>query len=401
MDDRRPDTPDERLQALFAAEIDAAKRDYLPRLSARSPRRRTAPATSLALLATVAIALGAIVRFAGETRLPASSGNPSTPVAAVTTGTESEVPLPTGAATPSLDWCAAALVGGTLLVHEDWGIALHDGGHLIQVLWPQGYVHRDDAFGRALTGPDGHVVARVGDHVRIGGGYLPDRGRVWGACHIPPVLDIVKAGVPVPNGAPRARGLVCMAAHLGGELVAHDGWGVAVGSGDPIQEVIWPHGFFARDDDRGRALVNDRGRIVGYVGESGGASGGGDPFRACPGTVSFIGGARIDVPTGPPVTADTPCLAAQTAGELVAHEEWNVAMLHGDRVIRVIWPNGYSARDGARGRALIDDEDAIVGYVGDSVFMGGGFSPGGDTWGACPFSIDVSPAGQEGNALVR
>jgi hypothetical protein len=376
MDDRRPDVPDGRLEALFAAELAAAERDYVPRVAMPTRRRSSGPALSLALVATVAIGVATIVRLAGEAGLPISSGSPSASAAALTTPAESELPRATDQPTPPLDMCAAALAGGTLLTHERWGIALDRGGELVQVRWPRGYVHRDDEFGRALVDPDGRVVARVGDVVRIGGGYVPGRGNVWGACHIPPVVDIVDAAVPVPNAAPRDRGLLCMAAHLGGELVAHDDWGVAVGPGEPIRKVVWPHGFFARDDERGRALVNDRGRVVGYVGESGGAGGGGDPFRACPGSIRYFEGARISVPTHEPPTGNTACHLALGGGELVADDQWGMAIRQGDQLTKVIWPNGYGAIDAARGRALVDEEDAIVGYVGDNVSFTGGYLPG-------------------------
>jgi hypothetical protein len=393
MDDPRPDLPDERLEALFAAELAAAERDYRRQPTVRR-RVRTAPAASVAVLAALTITVAAFIRLGTPSGPPLGSSDtspPSQPAPVVTPGADARIPVPTAKPRPSGGLCAAANASGTLAADPRWGVALRGGSNVREVIWPHGFSAADDHFGRALLDPGGRVVARVGDYVWIGGGGVPGRGDAFGACHLPPVVNVRVAAVLVPNAAPLAGGSECLTAHLGGELVAHDEWGVAVRSGEQIRKVLWPHGFFARDDERGRALINDRGRIVGYVGDPGGASGGGDPFRACPGTVSFVGPARIAVPTGEPVAPDAPCDAAQTAGELVAHEAWGVAMLQGDRVVRVIWPNGYSARDDPRGRALVDEEDAILGYVGDNVNMGGGYGLAGDTWFACPSSIAMSP----------
>jgi hypothetical protein len=95
----------------------------------------------------------------------------------------------------------------------------------------------------------------------------------------------------------------------------------------------------------------------------------------------------IAVPTQQPVPANgtpPPCAAAITEGDLVAHEEWGIALNDHDTggIRRVIWPHGFSARQDGDGLALLDASGAVVARVGDHVRIGGGES-GAESWIAC------------------
>lgn len=93
------------------------------------------------------------------------------------------VPVPTMPSSPpgTPAACMAALIEGTLVADDRWGIALRgtDGG-VIKVVWPHGYVARRTEDGMVLLDAAGIVVGRAGQHVSLGGG-MPD-GTTWVAC---------------------------------------------------------------------------------------------------------------------------------------------------------------------------------------------------------------------------
>jgi hypothetical protein len=80
--------------------------------------------------------------------------------------------------------CPTALLEGVLVADGQGGLAVQtDGGPPTFVVWPDWHGVRLDARTGALvvTGPLGMVVAREGDHVRLGGGENPE-GRGFKAC---------------------------------------------------------------------------------------------------------------------------------------------------------------------------------------------------------------------------
>ena len=86
---------------------------------------------------------------------------------------------PVGSETPV--GCPAALIEGVLVADEASGVALDDpAGFVRPIIWPHGYSGRPGAP-IAVVDAGGNVIARVGDHVRIGGGEITGDG-AWMAC---------------------------------------------------------------------------------------------------------------------------------------------------------------------------------------------------------------------------
>ena len=87
--------------------------------------------------------------------------------------------IPTQTAGPILDLgprtCPLALLEGTLVRHAEAGLAVQ-GDALSEpriVVWPHGWVARDAGDLRELLDEGGRVVAREGDLVSAGGGFVP------------------------------------------------------------------------------------------------------------------------------------------------------------------------------------------------------------------------------------
>jgi len=73
--------------------------------------------------------------------------------------------------------CPTALLEGTLIEDGNGGLAVQpETGPPIAVVWPDGHhVSVDAGTGRLVViGPLGMVVAREGDHIRLGGGEDPE-----------------------------------------------------------------------------------------------------------------------------------------------------------------------------------------------------------------------------------
>ena len=68
--------------------------------------------------------------------------------------------------------CPAALLEGTLVRHEQAGLAVQGDPNFppTPVMWPHGWVARDMDDVRELLDADGRVVGREGDFVSAGGG---------------------------------------------------------------------------------------------------------------------------------------------------------------------------------------------------------------------------------------
>lgn len=124
-----------------------------------------------ALAVLVAALMGAC---AGPSPSPTSTG--AMPAGFVALRTQESPP----AGTPEA--CMAALIEGTLARQAQSGVGLRDPrGFLIQVIWPNGYAARDDAGRLVVLDASGSVVAREGDRVSIGGGYVESEA-TWLAC---------------------------------------------------------------------------------------------------------------------------------------------------------------------------------------------------------------------------
>lgn len=92
--------------------------------------------------------------------------------------------------------------------------------------------------------------------------------------------------------------------------------------------------------------------------------------------------AIIAVPTLEPEAEGSACPAALIDGILRADEEWGVTLETSDGAkVKVLWPNGYSAREDDVGLALIDASGNVVAHAGDQVQVGGGGSE--EAWVGC------------------
>lgn len=78
--------------------------------------------------------------------------------------------------------CWTAVIEGTLVADERWGLALREarGGSVIRVLWPYGFAARRAGGGLVLLDASGSVVAHEGDRVSLGGGEAG--ADTWLAC---------------------------------------------------------------------------------------------------------------------------------------------------------------------------------------------------------------------------
>lgn len=74
--------------------------------------------------------------------------------------------------------------------------------------------------------------------------------------------------IPVPVQPPPAGRVACMDALASGRLVADARWGVALAPADGRTiQVVWPAGFGARQVDGRIELLDERGAVVGRVGD--------------------------------------------------------------------------------------------------------------------------------------
>lgn len=103
------------------------------------------------------------------------------------------IPVPTQpppASMPQL--CMLALVSGRLVADARWGLALDDpAGFVREVIWPHGYVARQDAR-VVLLDASGQIVAGEGDEVAIGGGEIGSNGP-WLACGNIGSIEVIRS----------------------------------------------------------------------------------------------------------------------------------------------------------------------------------------------------------------
>jgi hypothetical protein len=72
----------------------------------------------------------------------------------------------------------AALMSGTLRADETGCPFVQNDFGKVTPVWPQGYTAvRLENGDVVVSAPSGQVVARTGDHVRVGGGEVPSDGK--------------------------------------------------------------------------------------------------------------------------------------------------------------------------------------------------------------------------------
>jgi hypothetical protein len=129
----------------------------------------------LAVLGAVAVGvLGAAWLFgllSGPVAPPGASPLPSPTPAAAT-------PFPT----PGGDACPTALLTGTLVHSELSGVAVETDASVVRVLWPAGYGVRQEGPEWVLLDERARPLARTGDRVEVGGGFVGSGDDVWLGC---------------------------------------------------------------------------------------------------------------------------------------------------------------------------------------------------------------------------
>ena len=104
-----------------------------------------------------------------------------------------------------------------------------------------------------------------------------------GGCAGAPEPTAVLFQVPT-QGPPPPGGAVCMDALNSGTLVADARWGIALGQeGAPTMQVMWPSGYFGRRTAAAVELLDEKGVVVGRVGNRVTIGGGhsGNAWWAC------------------------------------------------------------------------------------------------------------------------
>jgi hypothetical protein len=107
--------------------------------------------------------------------------------------TVSPTPLPLLTQASPAAICMFARYGGTLVVDSVTGLGLDNDGRISHVRWPFGYTARPDGAAVLRIDPQGHVLARTGDRVAIGGGYGSAGDGAIVAC---PGIDVRSTPVP-------------------------------------------------------------------------------------------------------------------------------------------------------------------------------------------------------------
>ena len=95
---------------------------------------------------------------------------------------------------------------------------------------------------------------------------------------------------------------------------------------------------------------------------------------------------HVELHTLPPESGQTPaaCMAALLTGTLVRHPQSGVGLTYTEgKVVGVIWPFGYFARDDRGRLAVVDGSGTVLAHEGDLVSVGGGFAGDESTWTGC------------------
>lgn len=91
-------------------------------------------------------------------------------------------------------------------------------------------------------------------------------------------------------------------------------------------------------------------------------------------------------------TASQACDEALLTGRLVTSAQSGLAVQDPTgKVTEVVWPFGYSARQGVSGVDLLDERGVVVAREGDFVEITGGLDLN-ELWDACAGTITVVPA---------
>jgi len=78
--------------------------------------------------------------------------------------------------------CFTSGASGILTVDATYGTAIIENDAPIPVMWPIGYTGRRSGSQVEIVDKSGHVVARTGTQVQIGGGYTGENPRAFLAC---------------------------------------------------------------------------------------------------------------------------------------------------------------------------------------------------------------------------
>jgi hypothetical protein len=78
--------------------------------------------------------------------------------------------------------CYTSGASGVLTADRTYGTALIENEAPIPVMWPHGYSGRRSGSQVEIVDTSGHVVARTGTRVQIGGGYTGENPRAFLAC---------------------------------------------------------------------------------------------------------------------------------------------------------------------------------------------------------------------------
>jgi len=95
---------------------------------------------------------------------------------------------------------------------------------------------------------------------------------------------------------------------------------------------------------------------------------------------------HVELQTLPPESEQTPaaCMAALLTGTLVRHPQSVFGLTYTDgKVVGVIWPFGYFARDDGGRLAVVDPSGKVLAHEGDLVSVTGGFAGDESTWTGC------------------
>lgn len=258
---------------------------------ARRTLRRSLPVLVAAAVIVIGLAVAAVVvttrgsRVAGvtdevattaATTAPATTSVTTPATTPATTGnmtdaTSSSAATPSGSASgstsidlPTSDWSGgggdAAALGGTLRLDADGCVRVDD----VDVVWPRGFSARTVGGELELLDADGAVVARGGDQIFTGGGFVPHRGDSGCSRDVAGESFMVQSevqvvGVPVelPTSAWHP-GDFSMEALLGGAVQLDTNGCVTVG-GSPV---VWPAGWTARTSGPGVEILDGAGRVV-------------------------------------------------------------------------------------------------------------------------------------------
>jgi hypothetical protein len=78
--------------------------------------------------------------------------------------------------------CYTSGTDGVLTADATYGTAIVENEAPIPVMWPHGFTGRRSGYQVEVVDSSGHVVARTGTRVQIGGGYTGENPRAFLAC---------------------------------------------------------------------------------------------------------------------------------------------------------------------------------------------------------------------------